>query len=161
MILLDGNRIQRTLKRMAYQIVEEAHGAPIHLIGLNERGFTIAMIMKPVIEKATGQPLPLDKMNADDELPFSFETSPDNAPMLVLIDDVIFSGGTLQKAIDKVPGRGRFHKICIAVLVDRGHRKFPVHAAIVGVNIPTKLNEQVNLLVKNQKPEMVVLEKHN
>jgi pyrimidine operon attenuation protein / uracil phosphoribosyltransferase len=159
MILLDSNRINRTLKRMAYQIVEEAHGAPIHLIGLNERGFAIASLIKPVIDKATGQPSPLEKLNADDEKPFNFEKLPDNSPMLVLIDDVIFSGATLQKSIDKIPGREDFHKICVAVLVDRGHRKFPVHAAIVGVNVPTKLNEQVNLLLSGKKPEKVVLDK--
>jgi pyrimidine operon attenuation protein / uracil phosphoribosyltransferase len=157
MILLDSKRIQRTLKRMAYQIVEEAHGAPIHLIGLNERGYAIASIIKPVVDKATGLQIPLEKLDAEGNGGFSFLNSPGTSPMLVLIDDVIFSGATLQKAIDKIPDRNRFHKISIAVLVDRGHRKFPVHAAIVGVNIPTKFDEQVNLILQEDLPEKVVL----
>ncbi len=159
MILLDGNRIQRTLKRMAYQIVEEAHGAPIHLVGLNNRGSVIALRMKQVIEKATGQKSPLDQLNVDLEETFSFKKLPEDNPVLVLVDDVIFSGKTLQKAIDKIPDLDHFQKICVAVLIDRGHRKFPVHAAIVGVHIPTKLNEQVKLLLTDKKPDKVILEK--
>lgn len=159
MILLDSKHIDRTLRRMAYQIVEEAHGAPVHMIGLNERGFSISKIMQPIIEKETGHDTPLEQLDIQSEETFNFSTKPKPSSVLVIIDDVIFSGRTFQAAIDKISERNEFQKVFIAVLVDRGHRKFPIHAAVVGTNTPTKFNEQVNLELINSIPHQVILEK--
>ena len=159
MILLDNKRILRTIRRIAYQIAEEAHGLPIHLVGLNERGYAIAKIIKPILDQETDSNIPLDQLDALNNDEFIFNHTPKPDSVLVLIDDVIFSGGTLQVAIDKIPERSIFQKIFIAVLVDRGHRKYPVHAEVVGIHTPTKLNEQVDLELKNNKPDNVILKK--
>lgn len=159
MILLDKKRILRTIRRMAYQIAEEAHGSSIHLVGLNKRGYAIATIIKPILDQETGNDTPLDQLDALSNNEFIFNHKPKQDSVLVLIDDVIFSGGTLQIAIDKIPERSIFQKIFIAVLVDRGHRKYPVHAEVVGIHTPTKLNEQVDLELKNEKPDNVILKK--
>lgn len=159
MILLDNKRILRTIRRIAYQIAEEAHGSPIHLVGLNERGYAIAKIIKPILDQETDSNIPLDQLDALNNEEFIFNYTPKPDSVLVLIDDVIFSGGTLQVAIDKIPKRSIFQKIFIAVLVDRGHRKYPVHAEVVGIHTPTKLNEQVDLELKNNKPDNVILKK--
>src|SRR5690554_4997682 len=145
MILLDEKRISRTLQRMSYQIVEEAGEMQICMVGLNERGYCIAEQMKPVIETAAGGALPLYNLNANDDSEFSFKKPPDHNQILVIVDDVIFSGSTLYKAFNKISELSAFDKIYIAVLVDRGHRKYPFHAGIVGLHVPTKLNEEVEL----------------
>jgi pyrimidine operon attenuation protein / uracil phosphoribosyltransferase len=159
MILLDSKHIERTLRRMAYQIVEEAHGAPILMVGLNERGYSIAKQMHSIIEKESGTKTPLFQLDADDDREFSFDRTIVGNPVLVIIDDVIFSGATFQKAMDKISERSEFQKIFISVLIDRGHRKYPILAAVTGAHIPTKLNEQVILQLKDSKPHQVVLEK--
>lgn len=159
MILLDSNHIDRTLRRMAYQIVEEAHGAPVQMIGLNERGLAISKLMHPIIEQETGFKVMISQLNVETEKDFKFDKKPKENSVLVIIDDVIFSGGTIQTAMDKIMERSLFQKIFIAVLVDRGHRKFPIHAEVVGSHIPTKLNEQVDLELVDGKPDKVVLKK--
>ena len=152
MVLLDEARIERTLKRMAYQVVEMAHGFPVYMVALNERGTAVASSMKNVIEKVTGKAVAVDTLNTDEEGNFELTQSVDPECCLVIVDDVIFSGETIQRAMDRIVELHSFRKICVSVLVDRGHRKYPVFAEIVGVNVPTKLNEQVNLLIKNQNP---------
>ena len=158
MVLLDEARIERTLKRMAYQVVEMAHGFPVYMVALNERGTAVASSMKNVIEKVTGKAVPVDTLNTDKEGNFELTQSVEPECCLVIVDDVIFSGETIQRAMDRIDELHNFRKICVSVLVDRGHRKYPVFAEIVGVNVPTKLNEQVNLLIKNQQPDSVILE---
>lgn len=160
MILLDSKRISRTLKRMAYQVAEEARGAPIYMIGLNERGYSLARQMQPVIENVSGEDVPLKQFFVHQDSVPRLDPPPAPGSVLVLIDDVIFSGQTAQLAMEKIPERSQFEKIYISVLVDRGHRKYPVLASVVGINIPTKLNEHVELTLQNQQPDSVKLIKN-
>lgn len=158
MILLDEARIERTLKRMAFQIVEMAHGHPVYIVALNERGESVALSIKKVIEKVTGNNVPADRLNTEENGGFSLSHPVLPNSFLVIIDDVIFSGETIQRAMDRINALHDFRKICVTVLVDRGHRKYPVFAEIVGVHVPTKLNEQVNLLLHDSLPGKVILE---
>lgn len=157
MILLDKKRIQRTIKRISYQILEEAGNQKISLIGLNERGFSIARKIKENLDKATGSHLFLKQLNSEDDstLELSYDEVQNSA--LFIIDDVIFSGGTMFKSIRKIKELSAYEKVCVVVLVDRGHRKYPILAGIVGVDAPTKLNEQVELRLKDGAPNEVVL----
>lgn len=157
MILLDQKRINRTLQRMAIQIVEAARGANICMVGLNERGYAIAMKMNSSIENETGRDVPLYPLSSDDDSPFQFKEPVREQEILVVVDDVIFSGETMQRAINKIPELSRFEKIYIAVLVDRGHRKYPIYAGIVGAHVPTKLNEEVEVQLNQEMPENVIL----
>lgn len=157
MTLMNQKRIERTLKRMGIQIVEKARGANIYLIGLNERGYSIAKQMKPAIENFSSGKIPLRQLHTDDESTFQFNDQIEKQNILVIVDDVIFGGGTMQRAINKIPELSRFEKIYTAVLIDRGHRKYPIHAEIVGVHVPTKLNEEVEVILNQGIPENVIL----
>lgn len=142
---------------MSYQIVEEAREMDICLVGLNERGYSLAGQMKPIIENAASEKIPLLKLDTNDDSEFSFPEPISSNQILVVVDDVIFSGSTMHTALNKIKELSRFEKIYIAVLVDRGHRKYPLHAGIVGLHVPTKLNEEVELKLHNNSPKEVIL----
>lgn len=157
MILLDKKRIDRTIKRMSYQILEEAQTQSICLVGLNERGYCVAQKIKKNLDEALGTSVTLKQLDSHDD------SSPEITPVevkgsaLFIIDDVIFSGQTMFHSIQKITELSGFEMIFVVVLVDRGHRKYPVLAGIVGADAPTKLNEQVELRLKNGSPHEVVL----
>ena len=157
MILSDSNRIERTAKRMAYQIVEEAHGADILLIGLNERGFGLATLLKKFLIKASGKNIETFQLHVDSSNNSTLLTKGNENTVLVIVDDVIFSGSTVMKALDKITDRDRYQKIFVSVLVDRGHRKYPIEAAVIGIKIPTKLDEQIDVGLKDGIPNTIVL----
>ncbi len=157
MILLEKKRIQRTIKRMSYQILEEARNQKIALVGLNERGYSLAEEIKKNLNEATGDDILLKQLDSEDESTIEFDSDKIQNCALFIIDDVIFSGGTMFRSIRKVKELSLFEKIFVVVLVDRGHRKYPVLAGIVGVDAPTKLDEQVELRLKNGTPNEVVL----
>lgn len=158
MILLDKKRIERTLKRMAYQILEEAHDHSIQLVGINQRGMVVASKIQTYLEKASGSKIPLTAISSKNEIPVHLSEKPDNE-LLVIIDDVIFSGGTVFNAMMNIGDLSEFKNIIVSVLVDRGHRKFPVLASIVGFHLPTKFNEHVSLQIEEEQPISVQLTK--
>jgi len=158
MILLDKNRIDRTLKRMAYQILEEAHDHSVHLVGINKRGMAVALKIQGYLEKAVNGKIPLTNISSEEENPIIHSEKSDDE-LLVIIDDVIFSGGTVFKVMTNVGNLSEFKNIVVSVLVDRGHRKYPVLASIVGFHLPTKLNEHVSLHIDAGEPISVQLTK--
>jgi pyrimidine operon attenuation protein/uracil phosphoribosyltransferase len=157
MILSDYNRIERTARRMAYQIIEEAHGKQIQLIGLNERGYALAELLSHSIRKGSDAAVHCQQLWAHSDETFELSQSFNENTVLVIVDDVIFSGETILKGLDKIAGRERFDKIFVSVLVDRGHRKYPIEATVIGMKIPTKLNEQITVSLKDGKPNSIVL----
>lgn len=142
---------------MSYQILEEARNQSICLIGLNERGYSVAKEIKKNLDEALNQPVSLDQLDSDDDSTLQYDSGDTQDSILFIIDDVIFSGGTMFRAIQMISELSGLEKIFVVVLVDRGHRKFPVHAEIVGLDAPTKLNEQVELHLKDGSPNEVVL----
>lgn len=142
---------------MAYQIVEEARGNPICMIGLNERGFAVASSMKEVISKRSESEFLLHQLWAEDDSDFNFDDKIVEDTVLVMVDDVIFSGLTMFKALNKIPELTSFNNVCVAAVVNRGHRKVPVQAGIVGLKVPTKLNEHVDFLLSENLPHKVNL----
>jgi pyrimidine operon attenuation protein/uracil phosphoribosyltransferase len=157
MILLDKKRIDRTIQRMAYQILEEAHDQSIYLIGINSRGYCVAEEIKAILDKVLKESVTLKHLDADDNSTLDLTAEETEKSALFIIDDVIFTGETIFRSIKKISELFSFEKIFVVVLVDRGHRKFPVLAGIVGVDAPTKLNEQVELHLKDGSPHQVVL----
>lgn len=158
MILLDKKRIERTLKRMSYQILEEAHDHSIHLVGINQRGMAVAAKIQAYLEKASGSKIPLSAITNKTGTPVQLTTKADEE-LLVIIDDVIFSGGTVFNSMMNVKNLSEFKNIIVSVLIDRGHRKFPVLASIVGFHLPTKFNEHVSLQIDGDQPLSVQLTK--
>ncbi len=160
MILLDNKRIERTLKRMAYQIYEMAHSSSVRLIGLNSRGMAVAKVIKQHLEHASAKTIPLHNIQVDDTDDFTFPEQPGENEILVIVDDVIFSGGSMFNVIRRIQELSAFKKVCVAVLIDRGHRILPVQASIVGLDVPTKLNEHVELRLHQREPKEIVLTKN-
>ncbi|MEX0661328.1 MAG: phosphoribosyltransferase family protein [Balneolaceae bacterium] len=157
MILLDKGQLTRIIKRMAYQVVEEARGKPICMIGLNERGFAVVSVMKEYVSEALGSEFTVHQLWAEDDSTFNFDDKIEENTVLVMVDDVIFSGLTMFKALNKIPELTSFNNVCVAAVVDRGHRKLPVQAGIVGLKVPTKLNEHVDFQLSENQPHKVIL----
>lgn len=158
MILLDKKRIDRTLKRMSYQILEEAHDHTIHLAGINQRGMVIASKIQAHLEKASGNKIPITAISNKNDTPVQLSKKAADE-LLVIIDDVIFSGGTVFNSMMNIENLSEFKNIIVSVLVDRGHRKYPVLASIVGFHLPTKFNEHVSLQIEKEQPISVKLTK--
>lgn len=157
MILLNTDRIARTLKRISMQIAEDTKGNHIHLAGMNKRGHILASILQEhlsgILDRRPELYNIIDKHPEDsDSLPV-----PGDSTVLIFVDDVIFSGGTIYRAMNHIEGLSKYEKILISVLIDRGHRKYPLLASIIGENVPTKLNEHVELHLEEQIPDKVIL----
>mgnify|MGYP006278051421 CR=1 FL=1 len=164
--LMNRQRIDRALQRIAYQIVEDAHSdATIVLAGIEHRGFAVAGALQHHLQSIIGMPEAPVKLTVKKGEPNISDTDAsrvadiENA-YLVLVDDVIFSGKTMFKALRLVASDELDGEIHVAVLVDRGHRTLPVLARFVGIDIPTKLNEHVAVeLDENDALDRVVLYK--
>jgi pyrimidine operon attenuation protein/uracil phosphoribosyltransferase len=173
-VVMDADRIGRTLTRIAHEIVERNKGIEnLALIGVRRRGVPIAKRIAQTLREITGHDLPtgaLDiTMYRDDlmrhavgpqpvvrrtEIPFSI----DNRGIL-LVDDVLYTGRTTRAALDALIDFGRPRSIQLIVLVDRGHRELPIKADYVGKNLPTAANESVQVrLLETDGQDEVVLE---
>jgi len=155
MVLLDRNRLYRILKRMAYQTIEKSKGENLDMIGLNERGYAVAEVMKKYITDDSSCSVNLTRLSIAGQEPVdsAFRTN----PKLVIVDDVIFSGRTMYKALSQIPELLSYEDVFVTSVIDRGHRKLPVEAGIVGVTVPTKRNEHVDFQLKAMKPEQILL----
>ena len=174
-IVLDADRMARTLTRMAHEIVEHNRGVDeIACVGVRTRGVPISRRLCKGIFEITGHQVPngvLDiTLYRDDlmrhavgpqpivrrtEIPFSI----DNRKIL-LVDDVLFTGRTVRAALDALIDSGRPKAIQLVVLVDRGHRELPIKADYVGKNLPTALSESVYVrLVETDGRDEIAVEK--
>ena len=160
-VCMDADDIERAVTRMAHQILEANKGADnIALVGIVTRGDLLAKMLVHKIEEIEGVKVPLGKLDIsfyrDDAsisgLPQLHGTdilfNIDNKT-IVLVDDVLFTGRTIRAALDALMDFGRPARIQLAVLVDRGHRELPIRADFVGKNIPSSLNENVRLRLKD------------
>ena len=170
-IVLDGASIERTLTRMAHEILEKNKGGEgLALIGIQTRGVILADRIGRAITAISGQHIPsgiLDiNLYRDDltlvaEQPVIKKTVIDfnlDGQTIVLVDDVLYTGRTVRSALDALVDFGRPKKIQLAVLIDRGHRELPIRADFVGKNIPTSEEEIVHVcLTETDKTEEVVV----
>jgi pyrimidine operon attenuation protein / uracil phosphoribosyltransferase len=157
--LLDEMAIARTVLRLAHEIAERHDGEPIVLAGIRTRGVPLATRIARALT-ALGQPQPdmatLDLQDYRDDRPRPTQPRPgalsstDGAAtpridgrVVVLVDDVLFTGRTLRAALDALVDEGRPATVEMVVLVDRGHRELPMRATYVGKNVPTAPSERV------------------
>lgn len=163
--LLSPERVRRILSRLAYEVVERNRGIDnVTVFGIRSRGVVLGDHLAHLLSEMQGEAVPvhgLDVTPFRDDLdePVEVET-PDPAPVVtgrdvVLVDDVLFTGRTARAAIDAVLHYGRPRSIQLAVLIDRGHREFPIQADYVGRRIPTKHRERV---VVEANPLAVLIE---
>jgi pyrimidine operon attenuation protein / uracil phosphoribosyltransferase len=156
--VLDASDISRALTRIAHEILERNRGAdPVVLLGIPTRGVGLATRISERIAAVEGRSVPtgsLDVTMYRDDIglkPARALEHTDIPPggidgkVVVLIDDVLFSGRTIRAALDAIGDIGRPKAVQLAVLVDRGHRELPIRADYVGKNLPTSLVERVTV----------------
>lgn len=170
--VLEAPDIRRALSRIAHEILERTKGGrDIVLLGIPTRGVTLAERLARRIEEVEGHPVPqgsLDVTMYRDDLRMRparalgrTELPADGVDdrVVVLIDDVLFSGRTVRAALDALNDLGRPRAVQLAILVDRGHRELPIRADYVGKNLPTSAKETVRVLVEEiDGRDAVVLE---
>ncbi|MEO3755684.1 bifunctional pyr operon transcriptional regulator/uracil phosphoribosyltransferase PyrR [Streptomyces sp. B6B3] len=168
--VLEAPDIARALTRIAHEIVERAKGADdVVLLGIPTRGVNLARRLAARLEDITGHPVPVGSLDITmyrDDLrlrPARALARTDipgtgvDGRLVVLVDDVLFSGRTIRAALDALNDIGRPRAVQLAVLVDRGHRELPIRADYVGKNIPTSLREAVRVLLTEEDGRDVVL----
>lgn len=156
-ILMDAGRIQRSLKRIAYQISEDNRNTKeLVILGINERGYAVAGLLQQYLTKLSGQEIACHQLQIENGCTDIGDLSLENKYVL-LVDDVIFSGTTMFRALNLISEKCIPEEVHTATLIDRGHRKFPVFAQFVGMELPTKLDEHVRVVLKDNKPGRVLL----
>jgi pyrimidine operon attenuation protein/uracil phosphoribosyltransferase len=156
--ILNAEEIKRILQRLTHQILESTPAlADIVLIGIQTRGVFLARRIQSIFKEAEGVDIPLGTLDITlyrDDLttvgvrPVVKETKIDfdlTDKVVVLIDDVLFTGRTIRAALDELMDFGRPKTVTLLVLIDRGHRELPIRADFVGKNIPTSKNETVEV----------------
>ena len=159
-IIMDADRISRALTRIAHEIVERNRGVDdIALVGVRSRGVPLARRLAQALRQITGDDVATGALDItlyrDDlmrhqvgpqplvrrtEIPFSIDDR-----MIILVDDVLYTGRTTRAALDALIDFGRPKAIQLVALVDRGHRELPIKADYVGKNVPTSKRESIHV----------------
>ncbi|HEX9284310.1 MAG TPA: bifunctional pyr operon transcriptional regulator/uracil phosphoribosyltransferase PyrR [Nitrospirales bacterium] len=169
--VLDAQAINRALTRVAHEIIERNHGVKeVALVGIRSGGVHLARRLAQKLKDIEGSTVPVgelditlyrDDLNARKEQPVLRTTEiPFDITDLkvILVDDVLFTGRSIRAAMDGLIDLGRPGEIQLAVLVDRGHRELPIKATYVGKNLPTALEESVEVYLEEAgSPDRVAL----
>ena len=159
-VVMDADRMDRTLVRIAHEIVERNRGVDkLALVGIRSRGVPLARRLARSLQEITGEEVPTGILDItlyrDDlmrtavgpqpvvrrtEIPFSID-----GRKILLVDDVLYTGRTVRAALDALIDFGRPQVIQLVALVDRGHRELPIKADYVGRNVPTSRAESVQV----------------
>ncbi len=154
--VLDREAVARAVRRMAHEIIERNEGLnDVCLVGLQTGGIPFASAIARQLREIEGTEVPLGKLDVafyrDDinlrpvlpeavtDIPFDVDRK-----IVVLVDDVLFTGRTIRAALDALIDQGRARAVQLAVMVDRGHRELPIRPDFVGKNLPTRRAEVVN-----------------
>jgi pyrimidine operon attenuation protein/uracil phosphoribosyltransferase len=154
--VLDTDGVKRAVKRMAHEILERNEGLEdVCIVGLQTGGVPFAEAIAEALSEIEVTPVPVGKLDVafyrDDislrpvlpeavtEVPFEIDRK-----VVVLVDDVLFTGRTVRAALDALIDQGRARSVQLAVMVDRGHRELPIRPDYVGKNLPTRRDEVVN-----------------
>ncbi|NRQ37651.1 bifunctional pyr operon transcriptional regulator/uracil phosphoribosyltransferase PyrR [Nonomuraea sp. NN258] len=173
--VLEGPDIHRALTRIAHEILERTKGAgAVVLLGIPTRGATLAHRLAERIEQFEGVKIPVgsvditmyrDDLRLKPARPLGRTELPADGiddKIVVLVDDVLYSGRTVRAALDALNDLGRPTAVQLATLVDRGHRELPIRADYVGKNLPTAKSEKVKVyLTETDGRDAVLLMKED
>lgn len=159
--IMDSDEIRRAVSRISHEILEKNKGTEnLVLIGIRTRGVPLAERIRKKITEFEGVSVPLgllditlyrDDLSTIDVQPVLHETKVPfsiEGKIVILVDDVLFTGRTVRAALDALIDFGRPKKIQLAVLVDRGHRELPIRADYVGKNVPTSGREIISVCLE-------------
>ena len=155
--VMDASDLRRAITRIAHEVVERNHGLEgVVLVGLQTGGAPLARRLADSLRQIEGTDVPVGTLDVafyrDDigirpvipqavtEIPFDL-----TGKVVVLVDDVLFTGRTVRAALDALNDYGRPRAVQLAVLVDRGHRELPIRPDYVGKNLPTRRDEVVDV----------------
>jgi pyrimidine operon attenuation protein / uracil phosphoribosyltransferase len=159
--LMSESEIERTLVRLAHEIVEKNNGAQdLGLVGIRRRGVPLAERLSQLIERIEKSPVPVGNLDITlyrDDLstlgpkPVVQKTEigfPITGKNVILVDDVLYTGRTVRAAMDALFRQGRPKKVQLCVLIDRGHRELPVEASFIGRKVQTTDNEIIKVQLR-------------
>jgi pyrimidine operon attenuation protein/uracil phosphoribosyltransferase len=165
-VVLDARDISRALTRISHEILERNKGSQdLVLLGIPTRGVHLARRIAANISRVEGADVPVGSVDVtmyrDDLrmrpartlLPTEIPSGGIDGKVVVLVDDVLYSGRTIRAALDALNDIGRPQAVRLAVLVDRGHRELPIRADFVGKNLPTSLAEKVAVRLEEHDGE--------
>ncbi|MGM0364925.1 MAG: bifunctional pyr operon transcriptional regulator/uracil phosphoribosyltransferase PyrR [Actinomycetota bacterium] len=158
-LVMGPEDIVRVLKRISHEILERNKGCKnLVFVGIQKRGIPLARRIADNIKSLENQKIPVGKLDItfyrDDigeniksdiqitDIPFDIKDRD-----IILVDDVLFTGRTIRAAMDAIIDMGRPRSIQLVVLIDRGHRELPIRADYVGKNIPTSLEEFIDVKI--------------
>ena len=156
--IMDKDQMERSLQRMAHEIIEQNRGLEkIRLVGIRSRGVPLAERLSSYLKLISNQEVPVgilditlyrDDLSTISHQPVIKGSAVDfeiEDAVVVLVDDVLYTGRTVRAAIDALMDFGRPKHIQLAVLIDRGHRELPIKADYVGKNVPTSKEEIIKV----------------
>jgi pyrimidine operon attenuation protein / uracil phosphoribosyltransferase len=168
--VVSADEVRRALRRMAHEILERNRGAQrLVLLGIPTRGVPLAARLAEAVGEIEGTPVPAGSLDVTLYRDDYARTGPKplgrthlpaeiDGRVVVLVDDVLYTGRTIRAAMDAVVDNGRPAAIQLAVLVDRGHRELPIRADYVGKNLPTSQDQKVRVhLTETDGVDEVVL----
>jgi pyrimidine operon attenuation protein/uracil phosphoribosyltransferase len=172
--LMSATEIERTLVRLAHEIIEKNNGVEgLGLVGIRRRGVPIAQRLGEIIKRIEKKPVPVGTLDITlyrDDLstlgpkPVVQKSEigfPVSGKSIILVDDVLYTGRTTRSAMDALFREGRPLRVQLCVLIDRGHRELPIEAAFIGRTVQTSQNEiiEVKLQEVDSAEKVLLMEK--